>query len=105
VLHIPHIAAPKLFPAAKFQDYTFPEAEQGHHWTEWAEACRNGGQPGANFDYSGALTEAVLLGSVAVRFPQTTLQWNSARLQFENERAANQHLRRTYRPGWEVAGL
>jgi hypothetical protein len=65
----------------------------------------SGGTPGASFDYSGPLTESVLLGSVAVRFPKTTLQWNSAKLQFENEKAANQFVRRSYRKGWEVAGL
>ena len=90
---------------AKFADYTLPEREQGHHWSEWAEACLNGGKPGARFDYAGPLTESVLLGSVAVRFPQTTLQWNAAKLQFDNERSANQFVRRTYRPGWEVKGL
>ncbi len=105
VLHVPHIGAPKLFPVAKFKDYTLPEREQGHHWTEWAEACLNGGKPGANFDYSGPLTESVLLGSVAVRFPKTTLTWNAAKLQFDNERSANQYVRRTYRKGWAVAGL
>jgi hypothetical protein len=42
---------------------------------------------------------------VAVRFPQTSLQWNAAKLQFDNEKTANQYVRRTYRPGWEVAGL
>ena len=105
VLHVPHIAAPKLFPVAQFKDYSLPEAEQGHHWTEWAEACLKGGKPGANFDYSGPLTEAVLLGSVAVRFPQATLNWNGPKLQFENERKANEYLRRTYRRGFQVAGL
>jgi predicted dehydrogenase len=105
VLHIPHVAAPKLFPLVKFKDYKLPDCEQGHHWTEWAEACVNGGKPGANFDYSGPMTESVLLGSVAVRFPQTKLEWNGPKLQFDNERAANRYLRRTYRKGWEVAGL
>ena len=105
VLHVPHVSAPKLYPVAKFKDYVLPEREQGHHWSEWAEACLNGGKPGANFDYSGPLTESVLLGSVAVRFPQTTLVWNAAKLQFDNERRANQYVRRTYRQGWEVAGL
>jgi hypothetical protein len=105
VLHVPHIGAPRLHPAAKFADYVLPEREQGHHWTEWAEACVHGGKPGAGFDYSGPLTEAVLLGSVAVRFPGQTLAWNGPKLQFTNEPRANQHLRRTYRAGWEVAGL
>jgi len=107
VLHIPHIAAPKLYPVAKFKDYVLPAAEQGHHWSIWADACMNGAPkaPGAHFDYSGPLTESVLLGSVAVRFPKTTLNWNAAKLQFDNEKSANQYVRRTYRKGWEVAGL
>ena len=105
VLHIPHIAPPKLFPVEKFADYKLPDAEQGHHWSLWADACMNGAKPSANFDYSGPLTEAVLLGSVAVRFPQTTLQWNAAKLQFDNESAANRYVRRSYRKGWEYARL
>lgn len=104
-LHLPHPAAPRLYPLEKFKDHPLPQPEQGHHWSIFAEACLNGGQPSASFDYSGPLTEAVLLGSVAVRFPQTTLRWNSARLSFTNEKAANQYLRRTYRRGWDVAGL
>jgi predicted dehydrogenase len=106
VLHIPHIAPPRLFPVEKFKGFTMPATEHGHHWSLWADACiGNGAAPSANFDYSGPLTESVLLGSVAVRFPQTTLAWNSARLQFDNEKAANQFVRRAYRKGWEVAGL
>jgi hypothetical protein len=106
VLHVPHIAMPKLFPLEKFHDYKLPEITGTHHWSDWAEACVGGpGKPTAGFDYSGPLTEAVLLGSVAVRFPQTTLEWNSAKLQFTNEKSANTFVRRSYRKGWEVAGL
>jgi hypothetical protein len=47
----------------------------------------------------------VLLGSVASRFPKTTLEWNAKDLKFANEPAANQYVRRAYRKGWEVAGL
>jgi predicted dehydrogenase len=105
VLHVPHIAPAKLYPVAKFKDYKLPDAEQGHHWSLWADACVNGGTPSANFDYSGPLTETILLGSVAVRFPQTTLQWNAAQLQFDNEKTANQYVRRPYRKGWDIPGL
>jgi hypothetical protein len=45
------------------------------------------------------------LGSVASRFPKTTLQWDAKALKFENEKAANQYVRREYRKGWEVKGL
>lgn len=105
VLLIPHVGMPKLFPADQFKDYTMPQAENVHHWTEWAEACTGKGKPSANFDYAGPLTEAVLLGSVAVRFPQTTLEWNAAKLKFTNVPEANQFIRRQYRKGWEVKGL
>ena len=105
VLHVPHIAMPRLFPEAKFKDYPMPQVEGSHHWSNWAQACVAGGAPSANFDYSGPLTESVILGSVAVRFPKTKLEWNSAKLQFDNVPEANAFVRRTYRQGWEVAGL
>jgi hypothetical protein len=59
----------------------------------------------AHFDYSGPLTEAVLLGGVATRFPQTTLDWNSTQLAFTNASQANPYIRRPYREGWEAKGL
>lgn len=106
VLHVPHVATPKLYPVNKFKDYPMPDVAGSHHWTDWAEACVGGAaKPLAHFDYSGPLTEAVLLGSVAVRFPQTTLQWNAAKVSFDNEKKANAYLKRTYRKGWGVAGL
>jgi len=106
VLSVPHIATPKLFPEAKFADYKIPDVQGTHHQSDWAEAIvGKPGKPLAPFSYAGPLTEAVLLGSVAVRFPQTTLQWNATKLSFDNEKAANQFVRRTYRKGWDVAGL
>ena len=92
--------------ADSFQDVPLPEIAGSHHWTDWAEACvGKAARPLAPFDYSGPLTEAVLLGSVAVRFPQTTLEWNSNALRFTNVPAANAFVRREYRDGWRVAGL
>lgn len=106
ILHIPHHTTPRLFPVEKFKNYVMPQVDGSHHWSDWAEACIGGpGRPSAHFDYSGPLTEAVLLGSIAVRFPQIKLEWNSANLRFENVSAANAFVRRSYRNGWEVAGL
>ncbi len=105
VLHVPHVATPKLFPVEKFKDYTLPDVKGTHHWSDWAEACVSGGKPSTNFDYSGPLTETVLLGSVAVRFRETNLEWNAAKLRFENVKEANAFVRRTYRKGWGVPGL
>lgn len=107
VLHVPHIATPRLFPLVQFKDYELPKVKGTHHWSDWAEACVAGNVKGplANFDYSGPLTETVLLGSVAVRFKDTDLQWNSKALQFDNVKAANAYVRRSYRKGWGVPGL
>ena len=54
-----------------------------NHWGRFVEACLGGARTTAGFDYSGPLAEAVLLGTVALRFPQTTLQWNAAALAFD----------------------
>jgi hypothetical protein len=106
VLHVPHIDTPKLFPRAKFKDYPMPQVTEAHHWSEWAEACvTRPGKTSTPFNYSGPLTEAVLLGSVAVRYPETVLEWNATRLEFTNVKDANAYVRRRYRKGWEVAGL
>ncbi len=106
VLHVPHIDTPRLYPEIEFNDFGLPKVVETHHWSDWAEACVGGeAKPLAPFGYSGPLTEAVLLGSVAVRFPHTTLQWNAAALRFDNEAEANRFVRRSYRKGWELAGL
>ncbi len=64
----------KLFPKEKFSDFTPPEESIpdsiGHH-AEWIKACKDGSPTLCNFDYSGALSEAVLLGNVAYRSRQT----------------------------------
>lgn len=105
VMLLPHIGPPVLLPEAKFENHPWPKIQGENHWFQWVDACLGKGTPSANFDYSGPLTEAVLLGSVATRFPKTTLEWDAKALQFTNVAAANRHVRRTYRKGWEVAGL
>ncbi len=104
-LIIPHVAAPKLFPEEKFKDYPQPKWEPKSHYHEFVEAAMGNGVAGANFDFSGPLTEAVLLASVANRFPDQTLEWNAKKLRFNNCREANAYLRRRYRAGWKVRGL
>lgn len=106
VMYLPHVDTPQLFPAEKFKDYPMPQVTETHHWSDWAEACVGGaGKPKAPFEYAGPLTEAVLLGSVAVRFPQTTLAWDAPQLRFDNVKEANAFVRRHYREGWGTAGL
>jgi len=104
---LPHIAAPVLLPLREFTGYAMPEAVRTDHYFEFAEAVLGNGKTSAPFDYSGPLTEAVLLGPLATRFPNTTLQWNGEKAKFSglDSRAANEFLRRKYRAGWSVSGL
>jgi predicted dehydrogenase len=105
VLYSPYIAAPVLLPADKFKDYKMPRPEADNHYLQFVEACRGNGQTSAPFSYSGPLTETVLLGCLATRFPKKTLDWDAANLKMTNEEEANRFVRRRYRKGWEVEGL
>ncbi len=104
VLVVPHIARPILYPDKKFGTYKYPDVPAINHWSEFVDACAGKGQTSTHFDYAGPLTESVLLGTVATRFPQTTLTWKASKLKF-TEAAANQFIRRKYRHGWSVKGL
>ena len=105
VMVLPHIARPKLLPTADFVDFKMPDVKGANHWHQFVDAILGKDKTQANFDYAGPLTEAVLLGSVASRFPKTTLEWNAKKLKFTNVKEANQYVRRDYRKGWEVKGL
>jgi predicted dehydrogenase len=93
-----------LLPEDDFRDFkppapTIPDSI-GHH-AEWIRACKEGGPTTCNFDYSGALTEAVLLGNVAYRVGKK-LNWNADKLQAEGCSEADEYLRREYRKGWTL---
>jgi predicted dehydrogenase len=105
VLYSPYIAAPVLLPAEKYADYKLPRPGAENHYLQFVEACRGNGKTSTPFAYSGPLTEGVLLGCLATRFPKTTLEWNAAALKATNVNEANQFVRRRYRKGWEVEGL
>ena len=51
------------------------------------------------------MVEAILLGNVAERVSDTTLAWDPAAMRISNNETANGFLRRSYRKGWELAGL
>lgn len=105
VLVVPHMSdRPAVYPKAKFQDFKLPQVQGNDHWKQFVEACRGEGKTTADFSYAGPLTEAILLGGIASRFPQTTLEWNSRRMKFA-QKEANHFVRRDYRHGWSVKGL
>jgi predicted dehydrogenase len=94
----------RLFPADKFADFkppaqTIPNSI-GHH-AEWIKACKDGSPTTCNFDYSGALTETVLLGNVAYRTGKA-IEWDAENLVATNVPEAAKLITKEYRAGWEV---
>ena len=94
----------RLFPADKFSDFQAPAKSIpdsiGHH-AEWIKACKDGSPTTCNFDYSGALTESVLLGNVSFRTGKA-LNWDAANLKATNVPEAAALVNKEYRAGWEV---
>lgn len=97
VMLLPHVAEPTLFPEKKFADYKRPDVEAGNHYHEFVDACLGKTKTSAPFAYAGPLTEALLLGVVANRFPDTKLDWDAAALKVTNVADANKLLRSAYR--------
>jgi hypothetical protein len=72
------------------------------HYEEWLEACKGGTKPMSNFDYSGPLTETVLLGVLALRSPGKRLEWDSANLKVTNAPELDPFIKTEYRNGWTL---
>ncbi len=105
VMVLPHIAQPRLV-GKDVEGVKVEKVDGESHWQQFIETViGNRPKADANWDYAGPLTEAVLLGSVATRFPKQTLNWDAAALKFTNVSAANAFVKRAYRKGREVAGL
>jgi predicted dehydrogenase len=97
-LVIPHVDQPRLFPEEKFREVQQNE-EDRDHYTSWAHACLGDDKTTSHFEYAGPLTEAVLLGAIAIRFPEIELEWNAEQLKIDHS-AAKEYLRKSYRRGW-----
>ncbi len=94
----------ELHPKAKFAEFQPPPQTISRsigHYREWIEACKTGGSTTCSFDYSGPLTETVLLGNVAYRTGEK-LQWDAENLKAVNCPEADQFIRREYRQGWAM---
>ena len=71
-----------------------PEGEKHYH--QFVDACLGKGECTAPFTYSARLTETILLGVIAGRFPNKTLHWNNETSLFDEEKA-NEFLESPYR--------
>ncbi|MBW8243128.1 Gfo/Idh/MocA family oxidoreductase [Muricauda oceani] len=66
------------------------------HYHQFVDACLGKDTTTAPFDYAARLTETILLGTIAGRFPGETLHWDAETAQFKEEKA-NKYLAGDYR--------
>jgi predicted dehydrogenase len=104
-LLIPHGYPPRLLPERRFKDVIRPELPPRNHYHHFVDACLGGEKTESHFAQTGPMTEAILLGTVAIRVPSQELAWDANSMKITNNREANKFLARTYRQGWSLAGF
>lgn len=95
-LLMPHWDFPKLIVNGVYETLEYPELEAADHYHQFVDACMGDDVCSAPFSYSARLTEAILLGVIANRFPNKTLHWNNETSSFD-EAEANLLLGSAYR--------
>jgi predicted dehydrogenase len=95
---------PRLIPEPRMRAYKLPPKtiarSIGHH-EEWLAACKGSEPAGANFEFSGPVTEALLLGNVALRI-RKKLFWDAPNMKVVNVPEANEYLHFQYRSPWSL---
>ena len=84
--------------------------ESAGHFVEWVNAIKGGPQAMSNFpDYSGPLTETILLGNLAVWAAESPdqkgkkIEWDPVKMVAKNAPEVESIIRPTYRNGWKVS--
>ena len=101
-LLLKHQASPILLPREKFKHLEQPALHGPSHYHRFVDACLGGEPTESHFMQTGPMAEAIILGTVAIRWPGEVLKWDSQNLRIPNHPEAGRLLRRTYRQGWEV---
>lgn len=104
-LLIPHVSQPRVLSGEAAQNDSIEKVPSIDHFITWVDACRGEGKNFSPFSYAGPLTETVLLGSIAIRLPSQTLNWDAKAATITNNPTANNLLTKPYRKGWEPEWL
>ena len=86
-----HIDGPRFFPGSVYDKLEKPDIpKKVNHYSNWIDVILAGkGEPTARFDYAAPLTESVLLGVIAGRYPGKKIEWDSAKGKVTNFKEAN----------------
>jgi predicted dehydrogenase len=93
-----------LLPKKQFADFkgpapTIPRVQSHYH--EWIDACRGKAKTLSNFPYAATLTEALLLGNLALRTGKQ-IEWDSQKMQAVNCPEAGPMITPEFRKGWTL---
>ncbi len=98
----------RLLPDQKFKGYQGPKPylprnprSQFAPYMEWITACKGGPMTQSNFEYASRLTEAMLVGVLAVRLGKK-IEWDAENQQAKNAPEAEPLIHRQYRNGWAI---
>ncbi len=96
---------PRLIPDAKMKAFQAPPKNLPRspgNEREWLDACKDAKKKtGANFEFSGVVTETLQLGNVALRTGKRLI-WDKANLKAANDPSAQQFIRPSYRGNWTL---
>ncbi|MEQ9442014.1 MAG: Gfo/Idh/MocA family oxidoreductase [Cyclobacteriaceae bacterium] len=107
-LYLPHFQIlPRLIVDGEYQEVDVSrynlgepvrdyESEGKKHYHQFVDACLGKAETSAPFSYAAKLTETILLGVIAGRFPNQTLHWDASSARFAEEEA-NKYLEGKYR--------
>lgn len=109
IMHGSHGAgALRIVPEVQMKEYAtrlpkekYPRINMRHEH-DWIRACKGGIPCCSPFEYGAALTEMVLLGTIAIRQKNQRLNWDTKNLRFTNNEKANELLHINYRDGWKL---
>lgn len=93
----------RLIPDARMADYTLPNpvlTRSPGHYRDWLRACKGGEPACSNFNHAAPFVSWMLLGAIAMRY-EGALQWNATKMEFSNNKDANQYLKPRFRKGWK----
>lgn len=86
-LLLPHWLFPKLIVDGQYEPVDYPDLEEHNHYHQFVDACLGNDTCSAPFSYAARLTEAILLGVIANRFPDEKLHWNNKKQRFDEKKA------------------
>jgi predicted dehydrogenase len=96
---------PRLIPETAMRAYKQPGKSipriQGTHEDDWIKACKGEGQACSNFEVAGPMTEAVLIGNIAIK-AKKKLEWDGDNMKVTNNEEADKLVNPAYRKGWKL---